>query len=95
MLSPRRLGTMVTIFPDDWSEGAQAAYDVASLAGDTSHMAAIIREQTGQQVIFDDTPVPNVIEIGRWTTDPATMHGEPGGWLCSTSQPLGKDSYTN
>lgn len=62
-LSTRCLGTMVTIFPDDWPADAQAAYDTASVADDTSQMAVIIREQTRQQVIFDDTSVPNVIEI--------------------------------
>jgi hypothetical protein len=48
-LSPRRLGTMVTIFPDDWPADGQAAHDAASLVGDAVRMAAIILEQTGQQ----------------------------------------------
>lgn len=59
----RRLGTMVTIFPDDWSEDAQATYDATSLADVTARMAAIVLEQMGQQVVFDDTPVPDVIEV--------------------------------
>ena len=63
LLSTRRPGTMVTIFPDDWPGDVQAAYDAASLGDDTARMAAIIFAQTGQQVVFDDTPVPNVIEI--------------------------------
>jgi hypothetical protein len=63
MLSPRRLGKMVTIFPDDWPADVQAAYDAASLADDTARMAAIIFGQTGQPVVFDDTLVPDVIEI--------------------------------
>jgi hypothetical protein len=45
-----RRGRIVTIFPEDWSTEAQAAYDDALLAGDTDRQAAIIFQETDEVV---------------------------------------------
>ncbi len=64
-LMPRstRRGRIVTIFPEDWSAEAQAAYAAAVLAGDTEQQDAIIVQETGEVVNVDDGSVIKVIEI--------------------------------
>ncbi len=64
-LSPasRRRWRIVTIFPEDWSAEAQAAYAAAVLAGDTERQDAIIVQETGEVVNVDDGSVIKVIEI--------------------------------
>jgi len=52
----------VVIFPESWSAAAQVAYDAAGLAGDTGRQAAIIAQETGEVVNFDDGSVIKVIE---------------------------------
>jgi hypothetical protein len=72
ILSTHKVGKIAMIFPDDWSAEAQTAYDAASGAGDTARMAAIILQETGEQVSFDDGSVIKVIEV-------RTLHYGPGG----------------
>lgn len=63
-LTPRtKLGRIVMIFPEDWSPEAQTAYDEASLAGEPERRAAIILQETGEVVDFDDGSVIKLIEI--------------------------------
>lgn len=63
MLPAHKVGKIAVIFPDDWSDDAKAAYDAASVAGDTVQMAAIILQETGERVNFNDGSVIKVIEI--------------------------------
>ena len=44
-----RVRQLLTIFPEDWSQEAQDAYDQASLVGDTEQQAAIILQETGRR----------------------------------------------
>lgn len=64
-LSPasRRRWRIVTIFPEDWSAEAQAAYAAAVLAGDTDWQDAIIVQKTGEPVELGDGAGIRVIEI--------------------------------
>lgn len=58
-----RRGRIVTIFPEDWSTEAQAAYDAAVLAGDTERQDAIIVQETGEVINVGDGSMVKVIEI--------------------------------
>ncbi len=71
LMPPARLGRIVTIFPEVWSAEAQAAYDQASLAGDTERRATIILQETGQVVNFGDGSLIKLIEIRTADYGPA------------------------
>lgn len=58
-----RVGRILTIFPEDWSPEAQEAYDQASLMGDMEQQAAIILQETGETVNFDDGSLVKLIEV--------------------------------
>lgn len=68
---PPALGRIVVIFPESWSPDTQSAYDVASLAGDTTRQAAVILRETGEVVDFGDGSVIRVIEIRERVDGPA------------------------
>jgi exosome complex RNA-binding protein Rrp4 len=63
LLPTRKVGTIVTIFPDTWPKDVQAAYDAAALAEDRARMAAIIVQETGEKVDVEDGALLKVIEV--------------------------------
>lgn len=71
LMPPARLGRIVTIFPETWPAEAHLAYDEASLAGDIEHQAAIILQETGEAVNFDDGSLIKLIEIRTADYGPA------------------------